>query len=724
MSPPPAPDRHLLLIATQSDAAEQKLTRLETAAEDLFRVLTDPAIGACTPSPAADHAHLRSGSVRSDEIEDAVKAAVRAAGDARATLVIAMLGHGQSPQSGGRLLYMASDSEDGRADRSVDVAALLSLASDHDGVAGVIALLDTCHAGAALPDTAALAGGFGAGRKRLAVLMACGAQQRAYDLDFSRSLGSTLAQGLSGSGAFLRPADVKLAIAPELRKQDVRSFEYDGESDAAGPLWLALNTGRGASPQAPAASSAGGVGPTGVTDLARALATWPGAPATPSVWTRPALLDLVRRATETDDPAGRWAAEVAEGVLAAMDTGSLIVELAGSALTTPLLRGLAAAFNRQWGHRLAEPVRPPASLTGRPLLQHLLEHAALRTPTTDADTTHRALAWYVVAAAEECGFDTGDDRVARWSGRLGAEIALNDARSTHAERGAGERARRLVISLHAARVDWPDSLSVCLRSGPDCTHHETFPCEPDRAGVEQALPAVISWAERLLPPGERVRDIDLVAPAPVLLDWRPEQAAVGLRLLGVTRTVTLRWAGRLVVPHHLDGINEFAREQLEKLGREELDQDAPVDWVDPADVTPDRLGRHLAAGRYQRAVGIAGRPAAPRLRELLALFLPYTPILIWPDTDGKHADPGRACLHRLWETLPDGFGEAYRRRWLDDGDTGEETDPHLDRLADLRTAWHDTDWLDFCGRYPQHTVTAAPPRPLAPPAPPAAPRST
>ncbi|MFD8787029.1 hypothetical protein [Kitasatospora sp. NPDC059599] len=688
-----------MLIATQSDAAGRKLTNLETTAEELFTVLTDPAIGACAPSPAVDTLHLRSGSLRSEQVEDAVKAALRAAGDAGATLVIALLGHGQSPQSGGRLLYMASDSEDGCADRSVDVSALLSLASDHAGVAGVIALLDTCHAGAALPDTASLAGGFSTGNKRLAVLMACGAQQKAYDLDFSRSLGATLTRGLPDTREFLRPSDVKLAIAPGLMKQDVRSFDYDGESDAGGPLWLALNARR----EAPQPS--GGIGSIGADDLSPALAAWPGAPSSPPVWTRQALVDLAAKA---DDPAGRWAAEVADGLVAAMDTGSLIVELAGSAVTTPLLRHLAAEFNRQWADRLGEPVRPPAALTGRPLLQYLLEHAALRTPTTDADSTLRALAWYVVAAAETRGVDISDDRVARWSRHFGAEIALNDARALHAERSPNERARRLVISLHAAPVDWPDSLSVCLRTGPDCTHHEHFVCEPDRTGVEQVLPDVISWAEQLLPSGERVRDIDLVVSAPVLLNWRPEETVVGLHLLGVTRTVTLRWAGRLVVPRHLRGINEFARDQLNRLDRESLDQDAPVDWVDPADVTPGQLTRDLHAGRYQRAVGIAGRPPAPRLQDLVSTFLPYTPILIWPGTDAPHTDPGQSCLHHLWEALPDGFGEAYRRRWLNQDDTADATDPHLDRLADLRTAWHDADWLDFCGRYAQHPSTAAP----------------
>ncbi|MFG3055344.1 hypothetical protein ACGFZP_30955 [Kitasatospora sp. NPDC048239] len=705
------PTRHLLLIATQC-AAMPDLDGLETVADRLFDVLTDPGVGGCEPSPVADPAHLRSGTVTWREAEDAVLAAVRAAGEAGATLVLALLGHGQTPASGGPLWYMAADSLPDAADRSLDVSALLDRATDHPGVAGVIALVDTCHAATGVPGTAALAGGFRNGRKRLAALLASGVQQEAFRLDFSRTLTALLGEGLPGEGDYLLPGALKLKIAPELTDQDVHAVGYDGDADADGPLWLALNRRRHA--WKPSAA----IGSIGAEDLARALRARPadptdgptalGGPTAPGGWTRQALLGLSAQGRgPTAPPAARWAGEVADGVVAAMDTGGLLVELAGPALTTPLLRRLAAEFNRQWAAGGTPPVRPPGSLTGRPLLQHLLEHAALRAPSASDGSPHLALAWYVVAMAEACHYDLSDARVQRWARDTGDPIGLNTVRETY-RRQRRERALRLVVSLHAAQVDWPDSLSACLRDGPDCLHHRHFPCQPDQSGVEQALPEVVDWAERLLPPGSLVQHVDIVAAAPVLLDWHPERTRVGILRLGVNATVTLRWAGRLVVPARLRGMNEHARALLEKMEQQPLDQCAPVDWVDPADSGAEQLAEALLSGAYQRAVGIGRRP--PQLQDLVTAFLPYTPILFWPCADADHgtdlAEEGRACLTHLWESLPEGLGDAYRRRWHGRSDRDPVTDGHLTRLADLRSAWHDHDWLDFCTRYDQHAPAA------------------
>ncbi|MFE4356522.1 hypothetical protein [Kitasatospora sp. NPDC056800] len=695
--PGQSPARHLFLVATQSKAAGQRLTKLRSAADELFGVLTDPLAGGCVPSPATDPASLRSGSVNRQEIEEAFHAALRAAAGARATLVLAFLGHGQVAPGGTRLWYMAADSEDGTATGSMDVNALLDLAADQQGVEGVIALLDTCHAGAGLPDTASLTGGFRGGRKRLAVLMACGTQQEAYDLGFSRRVSEVLTRGLPDTREFVRPGDVKLAIAPGILQQDVQALEFDGDAVAGAPLWLARNVRR------EARGATRGVGPIGAEDLARALEWWPNAPATPAAWTRQALVDLTANAAAAG--AG-WAAEVATGLLAATDTGDLIVDLTGAnGLTTRLLRRLAAEFSRDWSDRLPEPVRPPGTLEGRPLLQYLLEHAALRmhAPT---ESGYRALAWYLAAAAEACGVDLSDDRVTRWTRQTGARIALNDAQAMRAERRTRDRAPHLVISLHAARIDWPDSLSVCLREGPDCRHHELFACTPDREGVELLLPDVLAWAEDRLPDGGQVQHIDIVAPTPVLLDWHPEETVVGLYRLGVTHSVSLRWADRLVVPRHLRGFNEQARGQLERIAKEPPADGAPVDWVHPADAAAE-LQKDLQNGRYRRAIGIAGHPGPTRLRELAAVLLHYTPILLWPVADAPAPQAARDCVSHLWEALPDGFGEAYRHRWQG-GDQDPTTGTHLNRLADLRTAWHDLDWLDFCSSYTHHSPPAAP----------------
>ncbi|MFD4657113.1 hypothetical protein ACFWP2_15965 [Kitasatospora sp. NPDC058444] len=693
------PARHLVLIATQC-AAMPELPDLTARADRLFDVLTDPRTGRCEPSPApaGDAAHLRSGSVTWREADEAIRAAVRVAARAGATLVLAFLGHGQTPLAGGKLWYMAADSLPDEADRSLDVAALLELASDATGATGVIALIDTCHAGAGVPNTAALAGGFRNGSKRLSVLMACGSQQEAYRLDFSHELAEALSEGIPDEGEMLRTGALKLRVGPRLKDQDVQNVDFDGDADAEEPLWLALNRLRRPWTQNQ------GIGAIGAEDLAEALRNWPGGPATPDPWSREALTELSERALDpSGPPAARWAAEVAEGLVAAIDTGSLLVDLAGSALTTPLLRRLAADFNRQWAADGIQPVRPPGGLTGRALLRHLLEHAALRTPSVAGTVSpDLALAWYVVAVADTCGSDLSDTRVRRWARNTADPISLNDARERY-ERNRRERALRLVISLHAAQVDWPDSLSACLRDGPGCLRHEHFPCRPDRTGVEAVLPDVIAWAYEASPGRAEVGHVDIVATAPVLLNWRPEQALVDQYLLGTHRTVTLRWSGRLVVPAGMRGLNERARAQLETLRQDPLES-APVDWLDQERTVVAQLMPSLARGKYGRAIGVGHRPS--HLQELVTALLPYTPILFWPDTEGDVDQAARSRLGQVWERLPEVLNEAQRQSWDEEDDGCAEAPDHLGPLACLRAAWHDTDWFDFCDTYEQHAPFA------------------
>ncbi|MFD8694829.1 vWA-MoxR associated conflict system protein [Kitasatospora purpeofusca] len=717
----PAPVRHLLLVATQSNGADNGLPSLETAAEELYAALTDPAVGGCVPSPGADALRLRSGTVRRREIDDAVRAATRVAGEAGATLVLAFLGHGQTAQGSPKLWYMAADSEEGRALDCVDIGAAVTTAANHPGVAGVVVVVDTCHAAAGMPDVKELAAGFGVGGLRVSALAACSALEKAYALGLSHQLAAVLGRGLPTGEEFLSFDAVREAVAGAVaEKQTVAGFTYNGDGDT---LWLARN--RQWPPRQQAASPSG----FGAADLAAALAEWPDAPPGPPPRDLRALSALADRAAA----AGAWRVqETAEAVIASMQAVALLVDVAGPALTSPVLRRLAAGFNRRWAGVIPEPVRPPSALTGRALLQYLLEHAALRASgAAGGASVYAAVAWYLVAGAHACGADPQDPRIRDWARRTGAEIALNDALAQHGDGPAGDRARRLVISLDAAQVDWPDSLSVCLREGPDCVHHRHFDCRPDRDGVERALPDILDWADALLPGCSPVAFVDLVAHAPVLVDWHPEEVLVGRRLLGVTRTVTLRWAGRLVERGHLRGINREARSQLEQLEQKPLDDGVPVDWVDPGRTGPEQLFADLTRGRYQRAVGLTEPVPVPRLLELVTAFLPYTPIVLWPHRDTEPTGEGWGCLDHLWDGLPDGFGAAYRYKMQAGGDPAPVTDAHLLRLAALRTAWHDLDWLDFCGRYDRHPAPpmapvppTTPTSPIAPPTDAPAPRST
>lgn len=108
-------------------------------------------------------------------------------------LVVALLGHGMA--SGTGLHFMAGDSLAEAPLTAVDVGSLLTQALDTQGLAGVIAIVDTCHAGNAVPDLKSVAIGIRQGDTRLSLLMGSGAAEEAYGLRFSRTLVRVLREG-------------------------------------------------------------------------------------------------------------------------------------------------------------------------------------------------------------------------------------------------------------------------------------------------------------------------------------------------------------------------------------------------------------------------------------------------------------------------------------------------------------------------------------------------
>ncbi|GLF95853.1 vWA-MoxR associated conflict system protein [Streptomyces yaizuensis] len=707
--------RHVLVVASQC-AAEEELPGLAEVADGVFGALTDPRVGGCVESPVPGAARMRAGAADRREVDGAVREAILRAGAAGAVLVLVFIGHGQAPDDAATLHFLARDSRPGEMAGAVDVGALLAAAADQPGVDGVIALLDTCQAAAGAPGGPALTGGYAQGLKRVAVLMAATARRPAYDLDFSRELTALLRRGVPDAGPLLSPRTVKAGLGERLLRQDTTYLEYDGDPGApATGLWLARNTRH-------SVSTTGALGPLGAAELHDALAEWTQAdPGT--AWTPDALDRLARSAAASLDPAALRVRETAEALLAAVATGRFLTDWA-TGLSTPHLRTAIVTVNRMAAAPGTPPLAPPAAVGGSELLRHLLEFAVLRTTPAllsggpgASGGPGGALARCVVAVAGACGLDPGDPAVLGWARGADAVIALNDAREAYA--GLREdHVPRLVISLHAAPVDWPESLAGFLRVGDRARHQREFACVPTRSGVEERLPEIVEWAESLLPAGEPLRHVDIAAPSAVLAEWHPEHVPTGLYELGADRTVTLRWARRLGVPRRLRGINGEARRRLALLDAGPTGGEAPVDWLDPVtaqDTTA--LKGLLRMRRFQRAIGVDHRPAPPRLAELLETLLPYTPVLFWPGAgEGRAGDAHRDCLGLLWPRLPAGFGEAYQRRRL--ADAGVPA-PHLppaeqrllDALAELRTVWHDRDWLDFCLWY---EGAAPPPEPASP----------
>ncbi|MFE2313869.1 hypothetical protein ACFXC8_11865 [Streptomyces sp. NPDC059441] len=684
--------RHVLVVATQC-ADEEELPELAETAEGLYSALTDPSLGACEPSPVSQASILRAGHADGHTVERAVKEAITRAGEAHAVLVLAFLGHGQSPNGSNALYFMAADTESDDKTSSVNVNDLLERAIDRRGIPGVIVLLDTCSAGSGLPTTASLIGGYAQGRTRVSVLAASQSQQAAYNLDFSRDITQCIRDGFDDAGEFVPLRRYRLALMDQLEQQDVAALDYDGSLTAAEEgLWLALNA-RHRQPQSFAQLSE-----VGNADLRAALNTWPVAYAPLPLDGSVDLEDLREQAQRSTSLSATRVAEVAHALIQACKAETFVCGWAKNTLSTFTISVAMMELNKRRRIR-ANPLRPPINLQGGELLRYFLQHEALRGMSMDGRLNcDLALARCIVALAEACGMDLADASLDDWALEDGISLALNDARAEVQTARQNQQASA-VISLHAGRLDWPESISAWVRSGTTFSAPKHFPCQPTQAGTEQTLPDVVHWAEDQLPAGVRLNHIDVVVPAALFPFWRPEEIKVGLYLLGTDRSVTLRWSDRLLEPRHLRGLNDLARRQLQVCNAEALNDITPIDWLAMQQVEDvKQLADALARGRYPRAIGIGQRDHD--FPSLLQTLLPYTPVLLWPAEKEKQLGEPQPELVRNWERLPTEFTHAYRWRWLNEHRAIEAEhdghNPSWAELSRLRAAWHDEPWLDFC----------------------------
>ncbi|MFE7839962.1 hypothetical protein ACFU53_29075 [Streptomyces sp. NPDC057474] len=676
----------LLLVVAPQNTAMGCLDELEGAARALGEVLQQEDLGHCSPALAGGVALLYGTNVTQARIEAAVRAAARRAGDAGATLVLAFLGHGMAPPGRSELYMMGADAKPDVLSTAVNVGHLVVQAAEQPGVNGVIGLVDTCHAAGAVPDVKALVGGVRGGRTRVSLLMASGADQEAYDLVFSRRLAELLRQGLPGAGAHAGVSALKEALRQVVVGQDIVSLEHDGDHFAMQGLWLSHNP-RHAGADRP------GPGRLGAEDFRSALEAVGHAVAWPDPWTLYEL-DRVRheiqRIKETGTGIGpaalvHRAVHVVDGLRTCLATQSFLTSWMGGRLTTQRLRKALPALP-------ADVYALVPDTTGAMLLTDLLELLVLRAPRV-GDSRTALLTGFVTALGADAGLDFSAAEVTAWADACGARIELNDAQE-ELSRGEAARRLRLIVSLHATVADdWPESLGLWLLDGGKVCERAEVACAPTQAAVEAKLGEAIAWARkharlRRAP----LRHVDVAVPTSVLLRWKPEETDFGVRL-GVNHDVVVRWSLRLNPPAHLWWINDHARAGLERMST--CAAKAPVDWLADQDAGQAQdLGDRLKAGRYTRAVAFTHRPA--HLKQLMELLLAYVPVVLWPDTNHNFSPTERALLDVFWERLPTELAEAYRRRWQ-----GGSAAPS-DRLADLRSVWHDLEWLDFCSWFDSH----------------------
>ncbi|MEU3622495.1 hypothetical protein [Amycolatopsis coloradensis] len=644
-------------MAAQNETAGH-LSSLDSAADDLRTRLANPAIGACAPNDA------RPGTKA--EIEQAVRTAIETAGKRRAVLVLAFLGHGFTTDQDSHLYYMAADSRVASPASGVDVARLVTEAAGEPGVAGIILLIDTCHAAGGVPDVHRITGGAGGGRTQVAVLFASTADQPAYGMQLTTSLNVVLRDGIAGVGPRLHlDHDLVTRLRDRIVGQAVGSLNYDANPYAMGELWLARNTAH----QAETVTDV--VGPTGQEQLRTTVSVWRPDYAFPERWSESALNELAEYLAGASTPAEQMVLRQVRTILDCVHTAAVLTDISGSSLTTESLRTAA---------RLSK-IEPNRTLSGTALLRDLLERAALR-QTRIRGHRLEAVVRFVAALAIVTSNGEADPGLRAWAADRQMTTELNDAFAVLA--AARQVANtRLVVSLANALTGWPEQVEAWLRQGQQLPDYHRETCErPDRPGVEAAIGAVIRWAHGRLTGVETLEHIDVVAPAHLLASWYPEEADIGAYLLGVHHLVTPRWSGRLGPSPAYGDINHAARTILVRMAAAER---TPVDWITAAELAdPGTLKRRLKTGGFGGAIGVNHVP--DDLPDVLDLLLPHSPVLLWPRQDSRGA-PLSATADQHWHTWPDGLLLAYRHR-LSDGTTDPE--------SCLRTVWHDEQWLEFC----------------------------
>jgi hypothetical protein len=685
------PPRHLLLIASQC-LPMGDLPDLEPVARELHDALRDPEAGGCAPGLPDGRSLivLRDGDPdgTAERIERTFHQAVTYAADRRATLVVVLAGHGFVPGDLPTLYFMAPTSRYPVRDSAVDVPRLLTEAADRPGIAGVIAVVDTCHAAAARPATAELAAGVRRGRASLAVIMASLAGQEARELRLSRQLADILRRGVATSGPLLYAEDVHQELGDLVIGQDpVVGSTYTGRGRR--DMWLSANR---ASPTARSAMVADSLGVRRLNDALRAA----GMEANVERCDTETLRMLRDATAKHSDPVAR---RRLHGLIDNLRIATLTARLLRSptfsrAVTTDRLRAAAAGLHSVPGGSL---IRIPQTAFSD--LDALVEHLAVNHPVQDGDC-RTAICCFVVALARITGADPHADPIKEWVSDISAEVHYNNAERDTRDTSA-ERRHRLVVSLHASIAgDWPAMLEAWLLDGDRVADHEVFgrpEGRPGQAETELALAAAVEWAEERLPGGPGLEQIEIAAPSTLLLRWRAEETEVHGSRLGADYDVVLRWSQRLNPPAHLRWIRDKPLKRWEQIER--YRQGAPVHWLGPRD-TGDRSGLRdqLVKGGYPLAIALDHVPGdhdgEHEGADLLDLLLAYSPILLWPDCDEKFTTEQQHVVEEQWHALPTGITYARRKAWQSRSEAPIE--PSGDPPALVQAVWDDRPWLALC----------------------------
>ncbi|MDW6057906.1 hypothetical protein SAZ11_07355 [Streptomyces sp. FXJ1.4098] len=455
------PPRHVLVVGAQCEGGA-RLEGLEDAACGLHAVLVDPKLGGCVDR-GGDSLLIGTGLGKS-QVEAAVEKAAQLARRDGGTLILALLGHGEGAQ-GAALHFVTSGRRNDSPLVNVNVSSLLGDTLNHHGLNGLVAIVDTCLSGGAVPPTADVVAGRQQGNVRFSLLFAATAHESAFDMRLSRELTRLIEEGLPGAGDFLKPdADLMNRLDDRILGQQPGLSTFDGGSRGGDDLWLARNH---------AASFNGLLGPIAKMALRAAVRR---------------VDDNLLLSTEDEVAAwlkdneksaigGSWTAvqrlrEVQAELEVGRKTLNVVSNVFGPVLTEESLRLVGVLASLPLDFVRHEPPRT---------LRDIVEHAAHHGSTHAGE--HRALAHLVAAVAHVTGHrDQLPAEVVAWAQDLELTAVVNSRLRELNHQPHGDQAPRLVLVLADDGGESVVRVDAWLLFGRAVVDSRRFPAVPEIRG--------------------------------------------------------------------------------------------------------------------------------------------------------------------------------------------------------------------------------------------------
>jgi Caspase domain len=222
-------ERRVLVIGSQCAALPNNhLAFLPGVAEELYQVLTDPALGGCVPALENHNKSLLIDPTVAATDSAMMAAMARASQDA-ASLFVAFVGHGERAEDDFYLLPYDARLPPDSATALFIAKRLQELLRRHDRLDGLVLLIDTCYSGAGTlqaathwPRTVAAA------RGRFEVLSAAAADRPAFDGCFTATLTELLRTGVPKLGENLRCSELHGLIQDRCGQQDATHLALPG----------------------------------------------------------------------------------------------------------------------------------------------------------------------------------------------------------------------------------------------------------------------------------------------------------------------------------------------------------------------------------------------------------------------------------------------------------------------------------------------------------------